>query len=102
MSKATTDPDTPIFGELYGELELPEIDVHDFEAHDFGFPTMPSTNDDVDTAGVLDPGETGDTGSTESNEASSTAESAHSQEEATEKTPVATAGKRGGRRRKAE
>lgn len=52
MSKATSDPGTPIFGELNSELELPEIDVHDFEWHEFDFPEGPSATQapDVDTA----------------------------------------------------
>ncbi|QUH05590.1 hypothetical protein HUO13_36750 [Saccharopolyspora erythraea] len=34
----THDPKTPIFGELNKELgELPEIDVHDFDMHAFDF-----------------------------------------------------------------
>lgn len=40
MSRTTPDPETPIFGELNEELgELPEIDVHDFDAHAFGLLT---------------------------------------------------------------
>lgn len=35
MSKTTTDPGTPIFGELNKEFELPEIVVHDFDEHAF-------------------------------------------------------------------
>lgn len=113
VSKTTTDPETPIFGELSSELGLPEIDVHDFEAHDFGFPKMPSTGEEADTAGVNDPGESTEAAGTDGTEttktddveagkAASTTESAHAQEAKTEKTPVASGGKRGGRRRKAE
>lgn len=40
----TTDPGTPIFGELNKELgELPEIDIHDFDWHGIEFPTDASS-----------------------------------------------------------
>lgn len=38
MSKTTSDPGTPIFGELNKELgELPDIEVHDFDSYGFDF-----------------------------------------------------------------
>ena len=40
MNKTTSDPGTPIFGQLNEELgELPEITIHDFDWHGFDFPT---------------------------------------------------------------
>ncbi|WP_433870620.1 hypothetical protein [Saccharopolyspora sp. CA-218241] len=35
MSKTTSDPNTPIFGELTAELGLPQLDIHDFDQHAF-------------------------------------------------------------------
>jgi hypothetical protein len=38
VNKTTSDPGTPIFGELNKELgELPEIEVHDFDSYGFDF-----------------------------------------------------------------
>ncbi|WP_438388742.1 hypothetical protein [Actinopolyspora saharensis] len=65
MSKATSDPGTPIFGEVYSELELPEIDVHDFEWHEVDFPegpaaTRPPEVDDGELGRAAAPGESAD------------------------------------------
>ncbi|WP_460958460.1 hypothetical protein [Parasphingorhabdus pacifica] len=47
MNRATPDPETPIFRELNNELgDLPEIDVHDFDAHAFGLLTENPENSD--------------------------------------------------------
>ncbi|TDD37369.1 hypothetical protein [Saccharopolyspora elongata] len=38
MNKSTSDPGTPIFGELNKELgELPEIEVREFDSYGFDF-----------------------------------------------------------------
>lgn len=55
VNRATPDPETPIFRELNQELgDLPEIDVHDFDAHAFGLLTETPENSDSSDSGNAD------------------------------------------------
>ncbi|RCW47110.1 hypothetical protein DFQ14_101454 [Halopolyspora algeriensis] len=107
VSKATTDPDTPIFGELHQELELPEIDVHDFEAHDFGFPKDLSAFEGTETGEAVSSAEaTSEEGAaagedTEASTAASTpSATSTAQEESSGETSGTQTPSRGGRRRR--
>lgn len=54
MSKTTTDPGTPIFGELNKEFELPEIIVHDFDEHAFQLQEISLTEEITESETVAD------------------------------------------------
>lgn len=113
-TKATSDPGTPIFGELNSELELPEIDVHDFEWHQVDFPEGPSATQPPEVESAKVDSEQGAAAIEDERGAAqqpaqtnSSATAAHSAaEEATATAVHSAAGeateKRGGRRRKEE
>lgn len=54
MSKTTTDPGTPIFGELNKEFELPEIVVHDFDEHAFQLQEISLTEEAAEPEAAAD------------------------------------------------
>lgn len=106
MNKTTPDPGTPIFGELNKELgELPEITVHDFDSHGFGFgltdePSEESDSSDDPAADATPAPETPQTQTTSQDTPQTTSQdtsqaSAQNTSQGTTKMP-----KPGGRRRK--